>query len=38
MHYKLHTTNWIQQNLGDVSACFFSLSHFFLGGGGSATI
>lgn len=23
MYYKLHITNWIQQNLGDVSACFF---------------
>lgn len=23
MCYKLHITNWIQQNLGDVSACFF---------------
>lgn len=31
MHYKLHTTNWIQQNLGDVSACFF-LSLIFFGG------
>ena len=30
MYYKLHTTNWIQQNLGDGSACFFfSLSFFF---------
>lgn len=24
MYYKLHITNWIQQNLGDVSACFLS--------------
>lgn len=26
MYYKLHITNWIQQNLGDVSACFFEQS------------
>lgn len=24
MYYKLHITNWIQQNLGDVSFCFLS--------------
>lgn len=24
MYYNLHITNWIQQNLGDVSACFLS--------------
>lgn len=31
MYYKLHRTNWIQQNLGDVSAFFFPfpLPHFF---------
>lgn len=27
MYYKLHITNWIQQNLGDVSACFFEQSN-----------
>lgn len=26
MYYKLHITNWIQQNLGDVSVCFFEQS------------
>ena len=26
MYYKLYITNWIQQNLGDVSACFFEQS------------
>lgn len=27
MYYKLHITNWIQQNLGDVSASSFFLSN-----------